>query len=110
MLFRSLGCVSEKRESVNEAVSWYQTALRTCIEGEGISGGTALQKLLRLRAQEVLTAEDRTLCARAAQKSWQVLGLPGEPDLADISRAVSTIKEGEANPPRRRRSPDPLED
>jgi hypothetical protein len=97
----SLGAVCEKQQRMSEAVSWYRTALRTCIEGENISGGTALNKLLSLQNQNVLEAEDQELWTQAAEKSWDVLGLPGQPDLTDLKLVVSAIKCGEASPPNR---------
>lgn len=95
----SLGSICEKQRRIDEAISWYRTALRTCIEGRGISAGTALKGLLALRDQRVLTPEDQAICAGAAQKSWDVLGLQGQPDLTDLTHVVSAIKSGEASPP-----------
>ena len=97
----SLGRLYRMQQRLNEAVSWYRVALHTCIEGEGISGGTALKEFLTLRGQEALTVEDQALTAQVAERSWRVLGLPGQPDLTSLPRVISAIKDGEANPPRK---------
>jgi len=94
-----LGDICQKRQRVNEAVSWYRTALRTCAEGKGISGGTALKAFLMFRPQESLTAEEVELCSRVAERSWQVLGLAGRPDVRRLDNLVSIINDAQANPP-----------
>ena len=96
----SIGVISEKLGRSGEAVYWYQVALRTCVDGEGISGGTALRRLLQLLPQEDLSPDDKALCDSAAQKSWQVLKLAGRPDLTDLTQVISAIKEGEGKPPK----------
>src|SRR5229473_3816977 len=47
----SLGAICRKQNRVAESASWFRTALHTCLEGEGISGGTALKELFALTAR-----------------------------------------------------------
>ena len=91
-----LGRVCEAQQRVDEAASWYRTALRTCAAGRGISGGTALSGFLELQYQESLTREDQTLVTDAALASWGVLDLPGKPDTTNWVSVVSAIKSAEA--------------
>jgi hypothetical protein len=100
----SLGGICRKQNRVAEAASWFRTALHTCLEGEGISGGTALKELFALYSQEALPTEDQSLCAEVARGSWHLLGLPGQPDLSNLPGVILAIKEGEAQPPRKRTS------
>jgi hypothetical protein len=44
-----------------------------------------------------LSEEDRKLCFSVASQSWSALGLPGDPDLADLPVVVSTLIQAEAN-------------
>ena len=100
----SLAGIYRKREQMDDSLSWCRTALRTCLECEGISGGSALTDLLLLCGRGRLAPQDQDLCERVARRSWAVLGLPGEPDVADLSATVSEIKRCEANPPRKSQS------
>jgi hypothetical protein len=92
-----LGDICAKRGRPNDAAAWYQAALGTCLEAEGVSGGTALRKLLALRPEQTLTPSERTLCAKVVERSWGVLGLPDKPGAA-LESAIEAIEEGEANP------------
>ena len=86
---------------MNEALSWYRSALHTCLDGEGISGGTALKQFLALSGQQGITSRDKELCARVVRRSWEVLALPGEPELTNVAAAIEAIRDGEARPPRK---------
>lgn len=94
----SLGAIAQNQQQTDEALAWYRAALHTCIEGQGISGGTALKKLVGLQGEKDLSADDRALCTEAARKSWRVLNLSGQPDLANLNLAISDIKDSEAKP------------
>jgi hypothetical protein len=96
----ALGRLCETQGKESEAVSWYREALETCLQGAGISGGSALVGLLRLQSPQGLTPTDFDLYRRVAEQSWGVLRLPGRPNLSDSSAVLSAIKQGEANPPR----------
>ena len=98
----SLGSICRRQNQVDEAESWYRTALRTCLEGKNISGGTALKEFLLLNREGTLSTEDQSLWSQVAERSWEMLGLAGRPDLSDLPRVVSAIKEGEARPPRKK--------
>ncbi len=97
-----LGRLCQKQRRDEEAASWYRNALQTCLEGPGISAGSALGEVVGA-AKDVgsLTPDDRLLCTRAIERSWSVLRFAGKPDLSDLVSAISAIKSGEANPPRR---------
>lgn len=97
----SLGVVCEKLHKIDEAICWFEKALNTCLDGEGISAGTALKRLLNLLPEIDLSAERRQLCLRAARKSFEVLQLESRFDPSVLGRIVSVIKKGEANPPKR---------
>jgi len=72
----SLADISRRQQRPDEAISWYRAALQTCIEGQGISGGTALKGFLSVLGEKRLTPREHSLCAQVAKRSWQVLGLP----------------------------------
>lgn len=96
-----LGQICRDQGNIDEAANWYRKALDTCLRAKDVSGGTALQKFLEIYRVGSLTAGDRELCLKVVDLSWQVLGLPARPDHENLNRAVSVIKSGEANPPRR---------
>lgn len=98
----SLAHLRQKQGLLDDAQAWYRIALRTCVDGEHTSGGSALTGFLGLQNNKPLTSEDRQLCAQAAQRSWMILALPGEPDLTDLAAAASHIKDGEGSPPQSR--------
>jgi hypothetical protein len=92
----SLGTLCRKQQQIDEAISWYRAALQTCIEGSGISAGNALSEFLRLQPQDVLTPPDRAVFFQAAEKSWRVLGVPGNPEETNLHAVVATIQDAEA--------------
>jgi tetratricopeptide (TPR) repeat protein len=98
-----LGGICEKRQRPAEAVSWYRAALETSVEADGVAAGGALRSFLRLRPEQSLSPEERSLCARVVEHSWEVLELPGQPDLADLKKGLAAIMDGEAQPPTTRR-------
>lgn len=87
----SLGGISEGLGRTDEATSWYRKALLTCINTEGISGGTVLKKILKLNGEDRLSDEDRTLCEQVAMKSWKLLKLPAEPNLSNLGEAAESL-------------------
>lgn len=96
----SLGSISQRQQNFEEAVSWFRSALQTCLDGEGISGGTALKRFFAISGRRI-PPNDEELCARAIRRSWLVLRLPGQPDLTDFSKDIETIKDGESKPARK---------
>jgi hypothetical protein len=99
----SLANMCQKQGLFDDAQAWYRIALRTCVEGEHTSCGSALAGFLELQNNNLLTPEDRQLCTQAAQRSWQILALPGELDLTDLAAAASRIKDGETSTRQSRR-------
>jgi hypothetical protein len=96
-----LAGVCRKQGQIEEAISWYRTALRTSIEGSGVSSGSALKAFLDvLREPRTLAVDDHDLCVQAIQRSWRILHLAGEPDATDLLRNVSTIREREGSGPK----------
>jgi hypothetical protein len=93
-----LGSICESQNKIDEALSWYKSALTTSNRGEGIAGGSALQSFLKHRPQEELTAEERALCAAVAEKSWKLLRLPGQADLRDLARTTLRLIEAQSKP------------
>ena len=93
-----LAGIFRKQGEIEKAISWYRTALKTSVESDGVSSGSALNAFLTLNG-ETLTAKDYELCVQAVQRSWRILGLIGEPEITDLAKAVSKIREREARGP-----------
>jgi hypothetical protein len=94
----SLGTLCESQNLPDEAISWYREALKTCLQGDHISAGTVIDRLINLRPPAALSPEDIDLCQQAIRRSWQVLRLPGIPDLSDLPSSVSEINAAQARP------------
>src|SRR5256885_3809370 len=58
----SLGQLCLKKQRTSDSLFWYRSALRTSIEGEHVSCGSALNGLLALQPNAELSAEDSELC------------------------------------------------
>lgn len=93
----SLGSLSRAEHNPSEAAKWYRSALQTCLDAKGVSGGTALTNLVRLLGEDI-GAEDLALCRAVIARSWGVLGLSGEAPTHDLVAAITTIKAGETKP------------
>jgi hypothetical protein len=93
----SLGSVCRAERNLSEALKWYHSALHTCLDANGVSGGTALKHFVGLVGDDIST-EDMALCRAAIRRSWVVLGLPGEAATHDVAAAIMKIKEGETTP------------
>jgi hypothetical protein len=93
----SLGSVCRAQRNPSEALKWYRSALQTCLEANGVSGGTALKSFVTLVGDDIST-EDMALCRAAVARSWAVLGLSGEAATYDLASAITRIKEGETRP------------
>jgi tetratricopeptide (TPR) repeat protein len=91
----SLGSIWRAEGNPSEALKWYRSALQTCLDASGVSGGTALKNLLALVGDEI-GSEDMALCRAAIARSWAILGLSGEAAKYDLTSAIAKIKEGEA--------------
>jgi hypothetical protein len=93
----SLGSICRAERGPSEALKWYRSALHTCLDASGVSGGTALKNLIALVGTDI-NSEDMALCRAAIARSWAVLGLSGEAATHDLSTAITKIKEGETKP------------
>ena len=93
----SLASVYRAERNASEALNWYRSALRTCVEATEVSAGTALKNFVLL-AGEHIGAEDIVLCRAAIARSWAVLGLSGEAPTHDLAAAIGLIKEAETRP------------
>ncbi len=93
----SLGSICRAEGSPSEALKWYRSALQTCLDASGVSGGSALKNLLALVGDDI-GSEDMALCRAAIARSWAVLGLSGEAATYDLATAITTIKDGETRP------------
>lgn len=80
----ALGAVAKKLGNLEEADSWYRSALETASLDPTTSGGTALRSLLELRGGNEFSEEERQLVAKVIQQSWHLLQMEGEPNLADL--------------------------
>lgn len=94
----SLGSLFERQDLIEEACTWYRTALNTCLLDNTTSGGTVLHRLLQLRPAASLSDDDIALCRRVIEHSWQVLRLSGMPDLLDLELATSIIRDAQSRP------------
>lgn len=93
----SVGHACEKAGEPQEAMKWYRTALRTCVQAEELfSGATATRALLALAPE--LSPSDRELARAVTAKSWQVLNLPNEPDLDDLAGMTEVMMQRASNP------------
>jgi hypothetical protein len=90
-----LGEVSRKLGQHDQVVASYRAALRTCTESE-IPGGAALKRFLDALPQQTLSDDDRTLCSQVARRSWALVGLAGEPDVANLQLVASSLMAREA--------------
>ena len=93
-----LAALNRRLGNREEAVHWLRTALRTCLDGSRVSGGTALSRLVDLIPIDDMIDADAELCQLAIDRSWTVLGLPGEPDRSDIRAVIDAIKRAESQP------------
>lgn len=86
-----LGDVCERLGNYDEAIHWFKIALLTSINGEGISGGSALRSFVDKKGEGKLTEEDKTLCNRVAEKAWKLLEIQGEPDLSNLLKTAEIL-------------------
>lgn len=93
----SLGSVCRAEHNPSEALRWYRSALQTCLDAKGVSGGTALKNFGSLLGEDI-SAEDLALCRAVIARSWDVLGLSGEAATHDLAAAITRIKDGETKP------------
>jgi hypothetical protein len=93
----SLASVYRAERNPSEALKWYRSALRTCVDATGVSGGTALKNFVTLVGAHI-SADDMVLCRAAIARSCVVLGLPGEAATRDLAAAIARIKEAETRP------------
>jgi len=91
-LEHAIGAAYNKQAFSEKANQWFTKALQTCAEGDDFSGHKTLAALMKLANEESLQM-DQALMATVAAKSWRVLEVPGEPDLADIRGTVHKLCE-----------------
>jgi len=80
------------------ARTWYSRSLETALGDNSTSAASAILGLLELKGQENLGTEDRSLCERAATRSWQLLRLPGDPDLTDLRKTSEALLSAQGKP------------
>lgn len=88
-----LGRICEDAGYLREARTHYLNAMRTVVRAVDLAGGTALACLLRVSRAPVLSKKEARLAESVIQRSWEVLGLPGKPEVRDLARAVTMLEE-----------------
>lgn len=106
-LEESAGDVSHQLGDIAEAERWYLEALRTAAADPRISGGGVLVHLLKLRGEKGLNEEEGRLAEKVVKQSWHLLGVEGEPDLADLQATAKKLIEAQGRPFSADRPPSP---
>jgi tetratricopeptide (TPR) repeat protein len=94
----SLGALCVKQDHIEEAIEWYFRALETASKDLGTSGGAALGSLVELRDFASMNSDQQALCLQVARQAWDLFGLPGEPDMADMKTLAITLVEASTRP------------
>jgi tetratricopeptide (TPR) repeat protein len=81
----------EKLGEREEAIEWYRRSMKTYMAGDDF-GCLALLPYLHCCGDEILP-EDVTMVERLVERSWKVVGLPGQPDLNDLPGAIRAIEQ-----------------
>ena len=92
-----MGIIYEKENNKKEALKWYHKSLTTGIKAN-ISGSWGLNVFLKTRGEDNLSNEERSLCEDVIRKSWEILNLPGEPDLTDLAENAGILLKAESTP------------
>ena len=93
----SVGHACEQVGEKQQAVQWYRAALVTCAQAdEPFSGATATKALLAL--EPILGPNDVELVRVVTLKSWQLLGIGGEPDLNDLAGTTEILMRRASTP------------
>lgn len=93
----SLGALCERLRDADDAARWYVAAINTALSSDGVSSGSAVKRLVSLRGDR-LNTDERALCERGIDHSWDLLGLSGEPDRLDLARSASMLIDAAAEP------------
>jgi len=91
-----LGKSFEIEGQKEDALNYYLSAIKTCAEGEKFSGCQPLAAYLALNEGHI-PQEYHDTVAMAVEKSWEVLEVPGRPDLDDLPNAINVLSEHLAN-------------
>lgn len=87
----NLGAVVERAGNREEATHWYREAIQTAMGSSKTSPASAVERLLRIRAESTLTETDRILCEAAVKHAWGVLRQPGVPDLTQLAECAREL-------------------
>ncbi|MEP7012084.1 MAG: hypothetical protein ABJC13_17300, partial [Acidobacteriota bacterium] len=94
----AIGVVSEQLGDTVEAERWFLSALKSAAEVPTTCGVSALEHLTLIRNSFDLRLEERTLAERVVAQGWQVLRLPGDPDLSDLWTAARQVLQAQGKP------------
>jgi len=87
------GVSFENENCTNEALSYYRSAIETCAYGDEFAGTKQLGAYLALNNGRILEG-DKTMIMAAVKKTWRVLELPGEPNIAKLPDAITKLGQG----------------
>lgn len=92
----SLGLAHEKLGESEAARRWYRAALTTSAAAtERFSGASAAKALLAQGRQ--CTSGEAEVVRSVLRRAWEVLELPGEPDLRDLSTTTEILTRRASN-------------
>jgi|GEM_PF-5101820 len=94
----TLGRLYEEAGETLEASKWYLTALETTNESGTTSAGTALLRLLNVKAEEALSTVERALATQGVTHSWELLQIEGDPELTDLKKAAELLVDAQSRP------------
>ena len=93
LLQYNIGSSYQREGKFKNSLSWYRAAIQTCVSGDEFSCDQTLTSLLSLFEGEI-PAKEKPQVTKAVEKSWNVLELPGSPDLTDLSLSIRMLNEG----------------
>ena len=87
----TLGRLFRLNKEPTEALSWYWRALQTAAQDPITSGAAALKSYLQLKGETGLDSEEQLLARRIITQAWTLLGLSGQPDLANLTATADIL-------------------
>ncbi|MCC7306234.1 MAG: hypothetical protein IT173_01610 [Acidobacteria bacterium] len=94
------GVSFENENRTNEALYYYRSAIDTCAYGNEFAGTKQLCAYLALNNGRILEGDEAMIMA-AVTKSWRVLELFGEPNIAELPDAITKLGQGSSEKLRR---------
>lgn len=94
----TIGRLSQSTYDLEDARSWYISAVETAIKDPSTSGASAVKSLLDIKEASSWSYAEKASCEKAIRQAWALFSLSGDPNMENLKETLQILAEASARP------------